>query len=156
LVVGLLHVTPIGFRKFATRTEEGQLIISQCEMLMSNIGTMVLGVPETRDGVTTGDSLSTSAGGAAQVRLLSLSNTCARLVVGPLADYLAPTPLAHPTGEVYFPRKRYFSRLVFLSVSCALTVGAFLWMAAGVVSQRDIYFVSIATGLAYGGSFTVA
>jgi hypothetical protein len=125
-------------------------------MLISNIGTMVLGVPETRDEATTGDGPSiSSAGGAAQVRLLSLSNTCARLLIGPVADYLAPAPLAHPTGAVYFPRKRYFSRLAFLSASCTLMVGAFLWMAAGVVSQRDIYFVSIATGVAYGGSFTV-
>ncbi|KIM29113.1 hypothetical protein M408DRAFT_329119 [Serendipita vermifera MAFF 305830] len=133
------------------------LLLGSCEMLISNIGTMVLGVPETRDGVTTGDSfLKSSTGGAVQVRLLSLSNTCARLLIGPLADYLAPAPLAHPTGDIYFPRKRYFSRLAFMSGFCALTVVAFLWMAAGVVSQKDIYFVSIATGIAYGGSFTVA
>ena len=133
------------------------LLLGSCEMLISNIGTMVLGVPETRGDVTTGDGFapSSASGGAVQVRLLSLSNTCARLLIGPLADYLAPAPLAHPTGEIYFPRKRYFSRLAFMCGFCALTVGAFLWMAAGVVSQRDIYFVSIATGIAYGGSFTV-
>jgi len=121
-------------------------------MVLGNIGTIVLGVPETRDGIY---SLP-KAGGATQVRLLSLSNTIARLLCGPLADYLAPVPLAHPTGELYFPRKRYFSRLLFLSAACGIMVAAYLWMAAGVVSQRDIYLVSIATGMAYGATFTVA
>ncbi|PVG02278.1 MFS general substrate transporter [Serendipita vermifera] len=131
------------------------LLLGSCEMVISNIGTMILGVPETRDDIKIGASSSASTGGAVQVRLLSLSNTIARLLTGPLADYLAPAPLAHPHGEVYFPRKRYFSRLVFLSASCALMIGAYLWMAAGVISQRDIYLVSIATGVAYGASFTV-
>jgi hypothetical protein len=45
--------------------------------------------------------------------------------------------------------------LVFLSVACGIMVAAYLWMAAGVVSQRDIYLVSIATGVAYGATFTV-
>jgi hypothetical protein len=124
-------------------------------MVISNIGTMILGVPETRDDIKIGVSSSASSGGAMQVRLLSLSNTFARLLTGPLADYLAPAPLAHPHGHVYFPRKRYFSRLAFLSFSCSLMIAAYLWMAAGVISQRDIYFVSIATGVAYGASFTV-
>lgn len=120
-------------------------------MVLGNIGTMVLGVPATRDGIA---SLP-KAGAATQVRLLSLANTVARLLTGPLADYLAPAPLAHPTGELYFPRKRYFSRLSFLSGSCAIMVVAYFWMAAGVVSQRDISLVSIATGVAYGTTFTV-
>jgi hypothetical protein len=120
-------------------------------MVLGNIGTMVLGVPETRGGTF---SLP-EAGGATQVRLLSFSNTIARLLCGPLADYLAPTPLAHPTGELYFPRKRYFSRLVFISVACGILVAAYLWMAVGVVSQQDINLVSIATGVAYGATFTV-
>ena len=109
-----------------------------------------------RGDVTTGTDLpSGSGGGAAQVRLLSLANTCARLLVGPLADFLAPAPLAHPTGEIYFPRKRYVSRVVFLSAACALMIAGYLWMAVGVVSQTDIYLVSIAVGVAYGGAFTV-
>lgn len=120
-------------------------------MVLGNIGTMVLGVPETRGGIA---SLP-KAGGATQVRILSLANTFARLLSGPLADYLAPAPLAHPTGELYFPRKRYFSRLAFLSASCAIMFFAYFWMAAGVVSRQDIYFVSIATGIAYGATFTV-
>ncbi|CAG7845890.1 SubName: Full=Related to carboxyl methyl transferase {ECO:0000313/EMBL:CCA77941.1} [Serendipita indica DSM 11827] len=132
------------------------LLLGSCEMVLSNIGTIVLGVPMHRGDVTTGvDTPSGSEGGVVQVRLLSLSNTCARLLVGPLADYLAPAPLAHPTGEVYFPRKRYVSRLAFLSTACALMAIAYLWMAAGVVSQTDIYLVSIATGVAYGSAFTV-
>lgn len=130
-------------------------------MVMSNIGTIVLGLPETRDGVSTGGKFATfitsAAGGAAQVRLISFSNTCARLLTGPLADYLAPAPLAHPTmsGERLFPRKRYFSRIAFLCGACALMTTAYLWMAAGAISQTDVYFVSIAAGVAYGAAFTV-
>ncbi|KAG8803562.1 putative monocarboxylate transporter mch1 [Serendipita sp. 399] len=144
------------------------LLLGSCEMFMANVGTMVLGVPVNRDEATTGGGYSFGSmirrlgggvggggGGAAQVRLLSFSNTCARLFVGPLADYLAPAPLAHPHGGIHFPRKRYTTRILFLSVSCGLMVAAFCWMAAGVISQEDIYFVSIATGVAYGVTFTV-
>ncbi|KAG9057797.1 putative monocarboxylate transporter mch1 [Serendipita sp. 407] len=133
------------------------LLLGSCEMFMANVGTMVLGVPASRNEATTGAGFSAggTGGGAAQVRLLSFSNTCARLFVGPLADYLAPAPLVHPHSGIHFPRKRYISRLAFLSAACVLMIAAFFWMAAGVISQTDIYFVSIATGVAYGASFTV-
>lgn len=121
-------------------------------MVISNVGTIVLGLPESREE---GSKTISTPGGAAQVRLLSLSNTCARLLVGPLSDYFAPTRLAHPTGEMYFPRKRFVSRLFFLCTACFIMSVAYLWMAAGVVSQRDVYIVSICTGVSYGGVFTV-
>jgi hypothetical protein len=121
-------------------------------MVISNIGTIVLGVPLDR-GEGTYDASSTAP---TQVRLLSLSNTLTRLVVGPLADYLAPLGVLHaPTGVLHFPLHRRFSRLLFPPLAALAMALSYLWMAAGVHTQQDIFAVSVATGVSYGTTFTI-
>ena len=51
-------------------------------MVVSNLGSIVLSLPSSAG--------STTANVAQQVRLLSFFNTLSRLLVGPLADALAP------------------------------------------------------------------
>jgi hypothetical protein len=130
-------------------------------MVMSNIGTIVLGVPISPNarsspihpGTYTDDGSSTAP---TQVRLISLSNTLSRLIVGPLADYLAPVGLLNSvTGVLHFPSHRRFSRLLFPLLSAFVMSLSYLWMTTGVRTQRDIYAVSISTGAAYGTVFTV-
>lgn len=132
-------------------------------MVMSNIGTIVLGVPISPNisrspgfpGASThqGDSSSTAS---TQVRLLSLSNTLSRLVTGPLADYLAPVGLLNATtGALQFPSHRRISRLLFLLLAALVLSLSYFWMAAGVRTQQDIYAVSLSTGASYGMAFTV-
>ena len=124
---------------------------------MSNIGTIVLGVPVSsnlRSSPSTYDPSSSTA--PAQVRLLSLSNTLSRLITGPLADYLAPVGLLNATtGLLHFPTHRRFSRLLFPLLAALVLSLSYLWMAVGVRTQQDIYAVSIATGASYGTAFTV-
>lgn len=128
---------------------------------MSNIGTIVLGVPvgpnsrssPTYPGAYTVDTSSTAS---TQVRLTSLSNTLSRLVTGPLADYLAPVGLLNSvTGVLHFPSHRRFSRLLFPLLSALVMSLSYLWMTVGVRTQQDIYAVSISTGASYGAVFTV-
>ena len=128
---------------------------------MSNIGTIVLGVPvssnsdssRTFPGTYAGDASSTAP---TQVRLISLSNTLSRLITGPLADYLAPVGLLNSvTGVLHFPSHRRFSRLLFPLLSATVMSLSYLWMTIGVRTQQDIYAVSISTGAAYGAFFTV-
>ena len=128
---------------------------------MSNIGTIVLGVPvssnsrssPTYPGTYTSDALSTAP---TQVRLVSLSNTLSRLITGPLADYLAPVGLLNSvTGVLQFPSHRRFSRLLFPLLSAFVMSLSYLWMVMGVRTQQDIYAVSISTGASYGAVFTV-
>jgi hypothetical protein len=130
-------------------------------MVMSNIGTIVLGVPvgssgrssPTFPGTYTGDVSSTAS---TQVRLISLSNTLSRLITGPLADYLAPVGLLNSvTGVLHFPSHKRFSRLLFPLLSALVLSLSYLWMAIGVRTQQDIYAVSISTGASYGAIFTV-
>src|SRR5258706_7522240 len=130
-------------------------------MVMSNIGTIVLGVPvssngrssPTYPGTYAGDALGTAP---TQVRLISLSNTLSRLITGPLADYLAPVGLLNSvTGVLQFPSHRRFSRLLFPLLSALVMSLSYLWMTVGVRTQQDIYAVSISIGASYGMVFTV-
>ena len=127
---------------------------------MSNIGTIVLGVPvseirssPTYPGASAHDASSTAP---TQVRLLSLSNTLSRLVTGPLADYLTPVGLLNvTTGVLQFPSHRRFSRLLFPLLAALVMSLSYFWMVTGVRTQQDIYAVSISTGASYGMVFTV-
>lgn len=132
-------------------------------MVMSNIGTIVLGVPVSSDissspgfPGTSAHRDDTSSTAPTQVRLLSLSNTLSRLITGPLADYLAPAGLLNATtGLLHFPSHRRFSRLLFPLLAALVLSLSYFWMATGVRTQQDIYAVSLATGASYGMVFTV-
>jgi len=127
---------------------------------MSNIGTIVLGVPVSNARSSPTDpgtyTYGTSSTAPTQVRLISLSNTLSRLITGPLADYLAPVGLLNSvTGVLHFPSHRRFSRLVFPLLSVLVMSLSYLWMTMGVRTQQDIYAVSVSTGASYGTVFTV-
>lgn len=127
---------------------------------MSNIGTIVLGVPVSNARSSPTDpgtyTYGTSSTAPTQVRLISLSNTLSRLITGPLADYLAPVGLLNSvTGVLHFPSHRRFSRLVFPLLSALVMSLSYLWMTMGVRTQQDIYAVSVSTGASYGTVFTV-
>lgn len=87
-----------------------------------------------------------------QVRLLSLSNTISRLLIGPFADLVSPTAVALRTGTV---KTRWISRIAFLFVSSALVLISSLWMLFRVQSQNDLWIFSVGIGAAYGTAFTV-
>lgn len=101
----------------------------QCEMIISNIGTIVLSLcPEAISGVR---SLSHSAETvtATQVRLISLSNTLSRLLSGPLADFVSP--LTSHDGLTH-PQRYRISRVVLLSGISLLLAGTFVYLELAI------------------------
>lgn len=103
----------------------------QCEMIMSNIGTIASSLPA---------STAASAGIAStQVRILSFTNTIIRFLVGPLADYLSPVSLFAGTASV---KKRPVSRVVFLIASTALLALTLLITELFVRSQRTLWILT--------------
>lgn len=104
-------------------------------MVISNIGTIVMAVPPSATGCPTGQLIAGSPA-ALQVKLLSISNTLSRIVVGPLADFISPVITS---GEVVSSRKARISRFVFLSGSAGLLSLAFLWMAVGVETREQVW-----------------
>ncbi|KAI6140801.1 MFS general substrate transporter [Pisolithus tinctorius] len=132
------------------------VILGSCEMVISNIGTIVLSLPSrylpttALDGIPSGD-IATST----QVRTISIANTVSRFVVGPLADFVSPVP-SHPQPDsrgTY--RKHLVSRLVFLAFSSSLLVCTCLWTVVGIRSQAALWTLSIGAGIAYGCVFTI-
>jgi hypothetical protein len=104
-------------------------------MVISNIGTIVLSLPNAR--VVPSSALSDHAT-SKQVRILSIANTLSRIVVGPLADLVSPVAIRLPTGTVVYPRKHRVSRVVFLTAPALLLACIFVWMAFGVMSREAV------------------
>ena len=102
-------------------------------MVVSNLGSIVLSLPAT--------SSSTTENVAAQVRLLSFFNTISRLVVGPLADAIAPVASRHDSGVWAFVRKRHISRVLFMLGTSIIIITTFLWLEVGVRTQEDIWLL---------------
>ncbi|KAI5988957.1 MFS general substrate transporter [Pisolithus orientalis] len=132
------------------------VILGSCEMVISNIGTIVLSLPSryfpttALDGIPSGD-LATST----QVRSISIANTVSRFVVGPLADFVSPVP-SHPQPSSRGTlRKHFVSRLVFLAFSSSVLVCTCLWTVVGIRSQAALWALSIGAGIAYGCAFTI-
>ncbi len=104
----------------------------QCEMIISNIGTIVLSLyPEAASGIR---SLSSSAESvtATQVRLLSISNTLSRLLSGPAADFISPLS-SHVAGDRSSRSRSYrISRVVLLSCISLLLAGTFLYLELAI------------------------
>ena len=114
-------------------------------MVMSNIGTIIAHTAQH----STSPSSSTSV--AFHVQLMSMANTVTRLLTGPVADWVSPALLLMADADpVPTRRKRYVSRVVFVSASCALFFLAFGWMAVGVRSSHSVWVLSLGTGAGYG------
>ena len=103
-------------------------------MVVSNLGSIVLSLPHAASS-----SASTTANVAQQVRLLSFFNTLSRLLVGPLADALAPVASRLDGGVWAFARKRMTSRVVFMLATSLVLAATFAWLELGVQSQEAIW-----------------
>lgn len=124
-------------------------------MVISNIGSIVVSLPSVSPAPSLLVPSSTDASvTATQVRLLSLSNTISRLLVGPLADFVSPVASYLPCGTIFFARKHHISRIAFIFAASALLVLTYSYMELGVRSRDDLWILSIGTGVAYGGFFT--
>ena len=102
-------------------------------MVISNIGTIIMALPQTSSGLLSRHLIDGSPA-ADQVKILSISNTVSRIVFGPLADFVSPVAIS---SEV-FSRKARISRFVFLSGSAGLLSLIFLWMAVGVETRQQV------------------
>ena len=100
-------------------------------MVISNLGSIVLSLPSAGSSAT--------ANAAQQVRLLSFFNTISRLLVGPLADVIAPVASRLESGVWGFAGKRHTSRVAFMLGICALLSVTFAWLNVGVRNQEDIW-----------------
>ena len=143
-------------------------------MVISNIGTIVLSLPpssSTSSTLLSNTQYSPASATATQVRLLSISNTVSRLLVGPLADFVSPVASYLPCGTIYFSRKHRISRIAFLTVSSVLLFLTYANMEFFIRSRAGIWMLrfvirllkyryqlivsfSIGTGIAYGSVFT--
>ncbi|KAF7338388.1 putative transporter MCH1 [Mycena venus] len=126
------------------------VILGPCEMIISNVGTIVLSLPSASATVSSGSS----GAAALQVKTLSISNTVTRLLTGPMADFISPIVIVASELPLS-PRKHYMSRAVFLLGPALVLAFSFLWMDVVVRSQADVWILSIGTGIAYGATFTV-
>ncbi|KAF7978143.1 hypothetical protein HWV62_17468 [Athelia sp. TMB] len=132
-------------------------VLGSCEMVMSNIGTIVLSLPPypVSSGAGALRIPSADISTATQVRLLSLANTVTRLLVGPVADYTSPVASYLTNGEAFYPRRHFVSRVAFLAGAATLYAFTCLWMAAGVYTQGALWALSVGTGITYGITFTL-
>ncbi|KAI0363478.1 MFS general substrate transporter [Pilatotrama ljubarskyi] len=122
------------------------IVVGSAEMVVSNLGTIILSLPSSSSNATVNV--------AAQVRLLSFFNTISRLLIGPLADLLAPVAL-YLDGVWAFSRRRHTSRVVFIVATALILAATFTWLEVGVRTQEAIWPLSVGTGIAYGSTFTV-
>lgn len=104
-------------------------------MIIFNIGTIALSLPAQATLLQSMDDSFV----AFQVKLISVANTLARIIVGPLADYVSPVNVHHPDNVSAFPRKYIISRFAFLSGSATLLIFTFLWLQVGVQSQSQLW-----------------
>ncbi|KAI9510884.1 MFS general substrate transporter [Russula earlei] len=131
------------------------IILGSCEMIISNIGTIVLSLyPESVSGIRYLAS-SAEAMTATQVRLISISNTFSRLLSGPLADLIAPLTSHVPDDRSSSLRRYRISRVTLLSGISLLLAGVFVYLELAIRTPDDLRVLSIATGTAYGTTFTI-
>ncbi|KAF9564426.1 MFS general substrate transporter [Agrocybe pediades] len=133
------------------------LILGACEMVISNIGSIVLSLPPISVIRPIPNNLLTvaSSNTAFQVQLISIVNTFTRFFVGPLADFISPVSIRDLTGVVSFPRKHFISRFAFLSSAALILALTFLWTSFLVQDQSQVWLLSLGTGLSYSTVFTV-
>ncbi|KAI9446421.1 MFS general substrate transporter [Lactarius indigo] len=128
------------------------LILGSCEMIISNIGTIVLSLYPER---IYGGGPSSAAATATQVRLISISNTLSRVVVGPLADLISPVASRASGDSPTLPQRYRISRVALLSFVPLLLVGTFLYLELAIRTPDDLWILSVNTGAAYGITFTI-
>ncbi|ETW85749.1 hypothetical protein HETIRDRAFT_379852 [Heterobasidion irregulare TC 32-1] len=128
--------------------------LGSCEMVISNIGTIVLSLPLSSTDIITLDP-STDTATSTQVRILSIANTVSRLLAGPLADFVSPVALSLSSGMRSFPRKHFVSRVAFLSGATMLLGVSFALLETVIRSRESLWILSVGTGLAYGITFTI-
>lgn len=109
----------------------------QCEMIISNIGTIVLSLSKS----TVHSQESMEAIASQQVRLISFSNTASRIVVGPLADFISPVASHLPSGLRALPSHHFISRVAFISVPTALLVISSLVMIFTIDEPQKIWIL---------------
>ncbi|KAJ4495660.1 major facilitator superfamily domain-containing protein [Lentinula lateritia] len=128
------------------------MILGVCEMIMSNVGTIALSLPAgmARTLVSKGEQAA-----SLQVKILSISNTLSRLLVGPLADFVSPVFSYRLLEGFATIRKHRISRVVFLSGAASLLAASCAWMVFGVRTRHDVWLLSVGTGITYGAVFTV-
>jgi len=129
------------------------LTFGLCEMIISNIGTIIVSLPSSEDTVDKG--YSTDSGVAFQVNLISGANTVTRILVGPLADFVSPIAAYLPSGTQIFLRKHRISRFVFLSLPAILMAFTSLWMVLAARTRNQMWALSLSTGLSYSSVFTI-
>ncbi|QRV86125.1 major facilitator superfamily transporter [Ceratobasidium sp. AG-Ba] len=109
----------------------GVVITGTAEMVIANMGSIVMEFPGGLESAAT------------QVRLMSIAGTIARLCTGPLADWISP-PIDEGSIRMVFP-------MAFL----AMLASGYMWTALYVSSAAGLWVLSIGTGLGYGGSWAV-
>ncbi|KAG9226412.1 hypothetical protein CCMSSC00406_0003291 [Pleurotus cornucopiae] len=127
------------------------LTLGYCEMIISNIGTIVLSLSKS----TVHSQESMEAIASQQVRLISFSNTASRIVVGPLADFISPVASHLPSGLRALPSHHFISRVAFISVPTALLVISSLVMIFTIDEPQKIWILSAGIGMSYGTIFTL-
>ncbi|KAI5986309.1 MFS general substrate transporter [Pisolithus orientalis] len=113
------------------------VILGSCEMVISNIGTIVLSLPSryfpttALDGIPSGD-----------------------LATSTQTSFLLSHRIRNPSSRGTL-RKHFVSRLVFLAFSSSVLVCTCLWTVVGIRSQAALWALSIGAGIAYGCAFTI-
>lgn len=125
-------------------------VLGICEMLIANIGTVVLALPESYSTLSDPTRIT-----ATQVRLISVTNTLSRLVFGFIADMASPVANWLPSGLLEFPRRHYISRIFFLILGTGILSLSLAWMLFGVASQRGVWVLSFGAGSAYGAFWAI-
>ncbi|KAJ3726085.1 major facilitator superfamily domain-containing protein [Lentinula raphanica] len=128
------------------------MILGVCEMIMSNVGTIVLSL---RPGMDRTSIPKGEQAASLQVKILSISNTTSRILVGPLADFVSPVFSHQKLRGFTTVRKHRISRMVFLTGAASLLAATCAWMILGAQTQHDIWPLSVGTGITYGAVFTV-
>ncbi len=113
--------------------------ISQSEMVISNIGTIVAALPPTTPDQGALGLTAVVDNTTQQVRLISIANTFTRIFVGPLADYISPVASYLPNGTIVRARKHRISRVCFLFVSATLLALTFCWTFTGITTQEGLW-----------------
>ncbi|KAF5391265.1 hypothetical protein D9757_001985 [Collybiopsis confluens] len=123
-------------------------VLGACEMVISNVGTIVLSLP-------TNVAQRSEQSAAFQVKILSISNTVSRLLVGPLADFISPVFSYERPKGLTTVRKHRMNRMVFMLGASLLQALASSWMVFGAQNRDDVLWLSIGTAITYGVVFTV-
>ena len=129
------------------------LVTGPGEAFINNLGTVIFTLyPPPSRGPPPSNSPAT------HVSIFALTSTLARLLIGTLSDYLAPTQ-SYPSDRFNADddRRPTVSRLVFLLSSTALLSLGQLLLASGLVQNHPQIFalVSSLQGLGYGAVFSL-